>query len=85
MDIAKIPRPENMDMEQWLKIYPATGYVVTAKPGNVQECLKVFSKAGITAAAVGVINDSCRLEIHYQRMRSTVFDFSKENIIGIDE
>ncbi|MGB3906844.1 MAG: methanogenesis marker 2 protein [Methanomethylovorans sp.] len=85
VDIAKIPRPENMDMEQWLKIYPATGYVVTAKPGNVQECLKVFSKAGITAAAVGVINDSCRLEIHYQRMRSTVFDFSKENIIGIDE
>lgn len=53
MDIAKIPRPENMDIEQWLKIYPATGYVVTAKPENAQECLKIFSQVGITAAAVG--------------------------------
>jgi len=85
VDIAKIPKPENMDMEQWLKIYPATGYVVTAKPENVRECLETFSQAGITAAAVGEINDSHRLDIHYRSTKSTVFDFGKDIITGIDE
>ena len=85
VDIAKIPKPENMDMEQWLKIYPATGYVVTAKHENVQECLQTFSQAGITAAAVGEITDSQQVEIHDQKEKATVFDLTKDIITGIDE
>ncbi|WP_370573705.1 methanogenesis marker 2 protein [Methanomethylovorans sp.] len=85
VDITKIPKPENMDMEQWLKIYPATGYVVTAKPQNVQACLDVFCQVGITAAAVGEITDSQRLEIHDRKEKAIVFDLTKDIITGIDE
>ncbi len=85
VDITKIPMPENMDFEQWLKIYPATGYVVTAKPENVQACLDVFGQVGITAAAVGEITDSHKVEIYDQKEKATVFDFTQDIITGIDE
>lgn len=85
VDITKIPRPENMDLEQWLKIYPATGYVVTVKPENVQECLQTFSLVGITAAAVGEITDSQQVEIHDQKEKTIVFDLTRDIITGIDE
>ncbi len=85
VDITKIPRPENMDLEQWLKIYPATGYVVTVKPENVQECLQTFSLVGITAAAVGEITDSKQVEIRDQKEKAIVFDLTRDIITGIDE
>lgn len=85
IDIKKIPTPENMDFEQWLKIYPATGYVVTTKPENVQACIDVFGQVGITAAAVGEINDTYKIEIHDQKEKATVFDFTQDIITGIDE
>ncbi|AGB50011.1 putative methanogenesis marker protein 2 [Methanomethylovorans hollandica DSM 15978] len=85
VDLAKIPRPENMDLEQWLKIYPATGYVVTVKPENVQECLQTFSQVGLTAAAVGEITDSKLVEIQDQNEKAIVFDLTKDVITGIGE
>jgi hypothetical protein len=85
VDITKIPKPENIALEHWLKMYPATGYVVTAKPEHVQECIDIFDQVHITAAAVGEINSNHRLEIYNGSEKATVFDFRRDIITGIDE
>jgi hypothetical protein len=66
-------------------IYPATGYIVTAKPENVDECLDAFEEVGITAAAIGKINDSCCVKVTDGKDLAEVFDFSKDLITGIQE
>ncbi|MBN2110701.1 MAG: methanogenesis marker 2 protein [Methanosarcinaceae archaeon] len=83
VDLRKIPRPENVDFGQWLKIYPATGYILTAKEENAGECIEVFKRAGIVAAVIGSIEDTCKLDIYDDSGRATVFDFSKDKITGI--
>ena len=83
VDLSKIPCPEGVDFEQWLKIYPATGYVVTAEAGHSNECVEVFENAGLKAAVVGEINDSHIIDIFNGSDRAVVFDFEESGITGI--
>lgn len=83
VDLQKIPCPEGIDFAQWLKIYPATGYVVTAREENAAECIEIFSDAGLKAAVIGVINDSRVIEIHNKTGSAVVFDLKNDSITGI--
>jgi putative methanogenesis marker protein 2 len=83
VDLEKIPRPDNVDFEQWLKVHPGTGYVFTADAGKAEECITVFEEAGLTASVIGIIDKGSKLDIYDKTGRVTVFDFSKENITGI--
>lgn len=83
VDLTKIPVPDGIDFGQWLKVYPATGYVLTAKPDDADECIRIFKDVGITAVVVGDINDSRKLEIYDEKERATVFNFNIDDITGI--
>ncbi|WP_407357020.1 methanogenesis marker 2 protein [Methanolobus sp. WCC5] len=83
VDLRAIPRPENVDFEQWLKIYPATGYIVTAKEENASRCIEVFVSAGIRAAVIGQINDSHVIDIYDDSTSAIVFDLGNDTITGI--
>ncbi len=84
VDVEKIPVPAGLDLEQWLKIYPATGYVLTSRPECCDECISILEAAGLKAADVGQINDSRRIEIRARDDTAVVFDFEKSGITGID-
>ena len=83
VDLEKIPRPKCVDFGQWLKVHPGTGYVFTASAEKAEECVKVFEKAGLTAAVIGKIERGKKLEINTKTDKATVFDFSKDSITGI--
>lgn len=83
VDLEKVPRPADVDFEQWLKVHPGTGYVFTADPKNAEECVGVFEETGFTAAVIGIIEEGSKLDIYDKTGRVTVFDFSKDSITGI--
>ncbi len=81
IDLTAIPRPDGVDFLHWLKIYPATGYVVTTQ--DPPECIRLFEGVGLAAEVVGVIDDGSCLDIHEGENRVTVFDFKRDAITGI--
>lgn len=85
IDLGKIPAPLNIDFTQWLKIHPATGFIVTALPENESEVIDLFEKAGYTAANIGLVEDTSKLDICYDDKYATVFDFKKDLVTGITQ
>lgn len=83
VDLEKVPVPEGVDFEQWLKVHPGTGYVFTATPKKANDCVKAFEESGLTAAVVGKITADQKLDIYEKQEKVTVFDFSKDSITGI--
>ena len=83
VDITKIPKPDNIDLEQWLKIYPATGYILTAKPDLSEKCIRAFEDVGLEASIIGEMNSSQKLDIYNETGQATVFDFAVDKITGI--
>ncbi len=85
VDLEKIPAPEDVEFIQWLKIHPATGFIVTSLPENESEVIRLFESAGYTAASIGVIENTSRLDICYKNECATVFDFKRDVVTGITQ
>ena len=83
VDITKIPAPPEVDFTQWLKVHPATGFIVTCLPENEGEVVRLFEDAGYAAARIGVIEDSHKLDICENDECVTVFDFMTDVVTGI--
>ncbi|MGB8216834.1 MAG: methanogenesis marker 2 protein [Candidatus Methanoperedens sp.] len=83
VDLSKIPAPHGIEFVQWLKVHPAVGFIVTSLPENESEVIRLFENAGYTAANIGVVEDTSRLDICDNDECVTVFDFKKDIVTGI--
>jgi putative methanogenesis marker protein 2 len=82
VDLRKIPKPDDVDFIQWLKAYQGCGFVVTCKPKNSEEVLRLYQTVGLSAAVVGNINDESQLTITDGKETTVLFDFKRDVITG---
>jgi putative methanogenesis marker protein 2 len=83
VDLDKIPVPDGVDFIQWLKIYPATGYIVTSAPSDAGRCIQMFEDTGITARVIGEITDDKKLTITSGEDSRVLLDFKQDIVTGI--
>ncbi len=80
VNLEDIPKNENMEWVDWLRVYPGSGFVFTADEdycGYVKEYLARFS---IEAEVVGEITDSNSLYLTYRDEKIEVFNQEKNPI-----
>lgn len=81
VDLERVPVPEGLDLESWLKMYPGMGFIVTTK--SPEEVIRVFEDHLLTGACIGRVTDDRRLDITRGEEGATLFDFSQDIITGI--
>lgn len=84
IELGKIPRNPSVNWDEWLKVYPGAGFVLTAKEENVEECIKLLEEFNITTKVAGKIIEGHVLNLTHEGAERTVFDFNKDMIIGIN-
>ncbi|AEF95618.1 methanogenesis marker 2 protein [Methanotorris igneus] len=82
VDVTKIPKPEDIPLNHWLKVYPGTAFVFTAKEENVKSIVEILEDANITAEVCGEVIKDRKLIISDGKEKEIVFDFEKEYICG---
>lgn len=82
VDIDLIPRPQNVDLLQWLKSYQGFGYVVTCEASNSRRVIEMYASVGITAAVVGKVTEEPKLVVQCGKESEVMFDFEKDIITG---
>jgi hypothetical protein len=85
VEIEKIPRNKSIEWDQWLKLYPGAGFVLTAKEENVDRCIELLEEVNIKAAVVGEITGDKKLYIIYNGQKGILFDFKDDEIMGVKE
>lgn len=92
IDIEKLPKPDPsihlIPMEQWVRMYPGMGFILTLKEAALPEVTSLFNQTGMTVQAIGSVNESQQLQISYRGDEISVFDFSgPEGItnLGVEE
>jgi putative methanogenesis marker protein 2 len=89
IDLEAIPRPDlsvhNISFEQWIRMYPGMGFIMTAREHDVPELTRLFAHVGMTAKDIGTVNGSRELRIRYADEESNVFDFTSDGILHIAE
>lgn len=82
VDLDAIPKPKDMDFNQWLKAYQGCGFVLTCDPDNSAEVIEMFSEVEVTGAVVGKIEDSNLFLIRDGERKAVLFDFDRDSITG---
>ncbi|MDD4137814.1 MAG: methanogenesis marker 2 protein [Methanoregula sp.] len=89
IDLELIPKPnlaENgMTFEQWVRMYPGMGFILTAKKEHVQELIETFAGVRMTANVIGTVDNEKSLRIRYNGNETQVFDFIKNGIMHLTE
>lgn len=85
IELEDIPRNQSVSWDEWLKVYPGSGFVLTAKEENVEECIQLLEEVNITTKVSGKIIDEKILKLTHKEQEKIVFDFSKDIIMGIKE
>ncbi len=82
VDVDRIPRPQSVELVQWLKSYQGCGYVVTCDPANSQRIVDMYATVGVTASVIGKIIEEPKLIVNQAGKSAVMFDFDKDVITG---
>ena len=85
IDVEKIPRNDIVDWDDWLKLYPGSGFVLTAEEKNADECLKLLEDVNITSNIIGTIIEDKKLYLTYKNQKKVLFNFDEDKIMGVKE
>ena len=89
IDLERIPRPDlaanNMTFEQWVRMYPGMGFILTARKEHITELIRLFRSVGMTARKIGTVNNTRELRITYDGQETQVFDFLDDGIMHLSE
>ena len=80
IDIERIPKPDNIDISQWLKTYPACGFCVTTKfPDDV---IDIFREHRLDADIVGKVDSSRVIRLRFGNEEEIFMDLNRESVLG---
>ncbi|BAP63728.1 methanogenesis marker 2 protein [Methanococcus maripaludis] len=82
VDVSKIPVPEDISLNHWLKMYPGSGFVFTAPENKTKELIEKLEFAGIESAVCGEVKNDKKFMITDGTEKTMFFDFDKEYICG---
>lgn len=85
VELEKIPRNESIEWEQWLKLYPGAGFVLTAENNKVDRCIELLENVNITSAVAGEIIEDKKLHVTHEDQKEVLFDFKSDKIMGFKE
>ncbi len=85
IELEKIPRNESVEWEQWLKLYPGAGFVLTAESSKVDRCIELLKEVNITASVAGEIIEDKKLYVTHKGQEEILFDFENDKITGVKE
>ncbi|HZD43984.1 MAG TPA: methanogenesis marker 2 protein [Methanomicrobiales archaeon] len=87
IDLDAIPRPDlkkyGLTFEQWVRMYPGMGFVMTAKEEHADQVCRRFEEVGVTARPIGLVDSSRNLKIDYMGAETSIFDLQKEGIMRL--
>lgn len=86
VDLNLIPKPENVELERWLRMFPGYGYILAADSERCEEIKSLFAQQGITAAIVGELTPDTRIIIEDGDEKAVLLDWAKEAlVVGVHE
>jgi uncharacterized protein len=85
VELDLIPRNESVEWDEWLKLYPGAGFVLTADQEKAADCMELLEEVNITSNVVGTVTQDKKLYLTHENQKEILFDFDKDKIMGIRE
>jgi uncharacterized protein len=83
IDLDAIPRPEGLDIMQWVLSFQSYGFILAVPPCNTAAVTALFEERHIAARVIGRVLKEPVVTLTYGEHSRQLYDFQKEIITGI--
>lgn len=83
VDLDQVPRPEDVPLETWLRVFPSYGFLLCAPPAHAEACAAAFTDRGLACAVVGHLDGSGELRARLEGHRAAVVDLREAPVTRI--
>ncbi|MDD1764594.1 MAG: AIR synthase related protein [Candidatus Methanomethyliaceae archaeon] len=80
IDLGKIPKPENIQLSEWLTSYPAMGFIFAI---NSEKALGPLKEVGLKTEVVGRFTREMTIKARLGKASQTFMDLTSESIFGL--
>ena len=84
IDLDVLPAPPGVPLAQWCNCFPCFGFLLTCEPESTQECIATFHDAGLSAASVGVIDQTGVISVSVGGQSTAVLDVRDTPPTGLE-
>ncbi len=84
LDVDRLPRPDGVPIERWLRTFPSFGFLLAAAtPEAAGAARAVFTQRGLACEVCGAFEDSRTLDLRSGAERATVWDLAIAPLTGL--
>ena len=83
LDLDRLPRPPDADLERWLLTFPSFGFLLAARSEHVEAAIAAFTTRGLTCAPCGAFDDTRVLRLAAGGAEAPVWDLARTPLTGL--
>jgi uncharacterized protein len=83
LDLDLLPTPDGVTLADWLACFPCYAFLLCCPPSQVSACLGAFADRDLSAASLGVIDDTGRVRLRRGDEIVDVFDLGREGVTNL--
>lgn len=83
INLDAIPRPDSIELKDWLHCFQSFGFILAVKPKNSKKVLELFSSRNINASIIGSVTQNDQVILEQEKTCRVLFDFKTDEITGI--
>lgn len=82
LDLDGVPRPDGVDLSQWLTCFPSFGFLLSVPPEQVEAVRQRFQARDLACEAVGVVMAGRDVWLQSQGQTTLFWDLKKAPLTG---
>ena len=83
IDLDLLPVPTGVALDAWLGCFPCYAFLLATPARQLDDCLAGFTGRGLTAQALGVLDDSGQVRLRRGEQTATVFDLQAQGVTNL--
>jgi uncharacterized protein len=83
LDLDRLPRPGDADLARWLLTFPSFGFLLAARPENVEAACEAFTRRGLACAPCGAFDDTLVLRLAAGGAEAPAWDLARTPLTGL--
>ena len=83
IDLDLLPVPTGVALDAWLGCFPCYAFLLATPAPQLDACLAGFIGRGLTAEALGVLDDSGQVRLRRGEQTATVFDLQAQGVTNL--
>jgi selenophosphate synthetase-related protein len=83
LDVDRLPRPDGVSIERWLRTFPSFGFLLAAAPEHAEAARSAFTQRGLACEPCGEFDRTRRLDLQSGRETATVWDLDIAPLTGL--